>query len=220
MCLLCLRCLQQGYRPSGSNPSANHSSNSTIRNFLAIPADTPLMEGILGTRQGVHSTGGSSGSSARQMRAGQAGSSGASILTPVGSMPLGVVASSNYSRGLSQDSGGRWGNSGSNTNGLSVDSHLQQAGMSSSAGGTDSTMVGPIHTGGTQGSGSSGQGGGRGSGSGGPGSSGAKQTVAEKYAGITSLLKARSDIAVLRELKIGPLLGRGSYGRVYRGERC
>jgi hypothetical protein len=43
--------------------------------------------------------------------------------------------------------------------------------------------------------------------------------VAEKYAGITSLLKARSDIAVLRELKIGPLLGRGSYGRVYRGEK-
>jgi hypothetical protein len=34
---------------------------------------------------------------------------------------------------------------------------------------------------------------------------------------MSALLKARSDAAVLRDLKIGPLLGRGSYGRVYRG---
>eukprot|EP00878_Enallax_costatus_P007775 GHUV01008138.1.p1 GENE.GHUV01008138.1~~GHUV01008138.1.p1 ORF type:complete len:688 (+),score=144.18 GHUV01008138.1:513-2576(+) len=33
------------------------------------------------------------------------------------------------------------------------------------------------------------------------------------------LLKIRSDMAVLRDLKLGPLLGRGSYGRVYKGER-
>jgi hypothetical protein len=33
------------------------------------------------------------------------------------------------------------------------------------------------------------------------------------------MLKARSDMAVLRDLKIGPLLGRGSYGRVYKGEQ-
>jgi len=36
--------------------------------------------------------------------------------------------------------------------------------------------------------------------------------------GLSALLKARSDMAVLRDLKIGPLLGRGSYGRVYKGE--
>eukprot|EP00775_Hariotina_reticulata_P004708 gene4708-4959_t len=35
--------------------------------------------------------------------------------------------------------------------------------------------------------------------------------------GLSALLKARSDMAVLRDLKIGPLLGRGSYGRVYKG---
>jgi hypothetical protein len=35
--------------------------------------------------------------------------------------------------------------------------------------------------------------------------------------GLPALLKARSDMAVLRDLKIGPLLGRGSYGRVYKG---
>uniref|UniRef100_A0A383VHP9 Protein kinase domain-containing protein n=1 Tax=Tetradesmus obliquus TaxID=3088 RepID=A0A383VHP9_TETOB len=35
--------------------------------------------------------------------------------------------------------------------------------------------------------------------------------------GLSALLKARSDEALLRDLKIGPLLGRGSYGRVYKG---
>eukprot|EP00879_Flechtneria_rotunda_P007950 GHRR01008329.1.p1 GENE.GHRR01008329.1~~GHRR01008329.1.p1 ORF type:complete len:1448 (+),score=551.05 GHRR01008329.1:1287-5630(+) len=35
--------------------------------------------------------------------------------------------------------------------------------------------------------------------------------------GVHALLKQRSDMAVLRDLKIGPLLGRGSYGRVYKG---
>jgi hypothetical protein len=40
----------------------------------------------------------------------------------------------------------------------------------------------------------------------------------ERFSSVSALLKARSDVAVLRDLKIGPLLGRGSYGRVYRGE--
>jgi hypothetical protein len=40
----------------------------------------------------------------------------------------------------------------------------------------------------------------------------------ERFNSVSALLKARSDVAVLRDLKIGPLLGRGSYGRVYRGE--
>lgn len=35
---------------------------------------------------------------------------------------------------------------------------------------------------------------------------------------VPALLKARSDMVVLRDLKIGPLLGQGSYGRVYKGE--
>lgn len=39
-----------------------------------------------------------------------------------------------------------------------------------------------------------------------------------KISSAAALLKQRSDVAVLRDLKIGPLLGRGSYGRVYRGE--
>jgi hypothetical protein len=33
----------------------------------------------------------------------------------------------------------------------------------------------------------------------------------------TAVLKARSDAAVLKDLKLGPLLGQGCYGRVYRG---
>lgn len=40
----------------------------------------------------------------------------------------------------------------------------------------------------------------------------------DRLSSVSALLKARSDVAVLRDLKIGPLLGRGSYGRVYRGE--
>lgn len=34
----------------------------------------------------------------------------------------------------------------------------------------------------------------------------------------TAVLKARSDAAVLKELKLGSLLGQGCYGRVYKGE--
>lgn len=39
----------------------------------------------------------------------------------------------------------------------------------------------------------------------------------ERLSSVSALLKARSDVVVLRDLKIGPLLGRGSYGRVYKG---
>jgi hypothetical protein len=31
-------------------------------------------------------------------------------------------------------------------------------------------------------------------------------------------LKERSDAAVVKDVKLGPLLGAGSFGRVYRGE--
>jgi hypothetical protein len=36
--------------------------------------------------------------------------------------------------------------------------------------------------------------------------------------GMSALIKARADVALLRDLKIGPLLGRGAYGKVYKGE--
>jgi hypothetical protein len=49
----------------------------------------------------------------------------------------------------------------------------------------------------------------------GPGSSSSGD---DRRSAVYALLKARSDVAVLRDLRIGPLLGRGSYGRVYRGE--
>lgn len=42
--------------------------------------------------------------------------------------------------------------------------------------------------------------------------------INDRLDSLSNLLKARSDVAVLRDLKIGPLLGRGSYGRVYKGE--
>lgn len=48
----------------------------------------------------------------------------------------------------------------------------------------------------------------------GPGSSSSGD---DRRSAVYALLKARSDVAVLRDLRIGPLLGRGSYGRVYRG---
>jgi hypothetical protein len=44
--------------------------------------------------------------------------------------------------------------------------------------------------------------------------------VDDKLSNTSALLKARSDVAVLRDLRVGPLLGRGSYGRVYKGERA
>jgi hypothetical protein len=48
---------------------------------------------------------------------------------------------------------------------------------------------------------------------------GSKRTnrVSDRLDSLSALLKARSDAAVLRDLKIGPLLGRGSYGSVYKG---
>jgi hypothetical protein len=103
----------------------------------------------------------------------------------------------------------------------SSDAHIVAASLTSSAAGTESSSLGPLIVGGVQTGGSSGSGQGAAGPSSGsmPSSSSGRQTVAERYAGITSLLKARSDIAVLRELKIGPLLGRGSYGRVYRGKQ-
>jgi hypothetical protein len=42
--------------------------------------------------------------------------------------------------------------------------------------------------------------------------------INDRLDSLSNLLKARSDVAVLRDLRIGPLLGRGSYGRVYKGE--
>lgn len=44
--------------------------------------------------------------------------------------------------------------------------------------------------------------------------------INDRLDSLQALLKARSDVAVLRDLKIGPLLGRGSYGRVYKGKPC
>jgi hypothetical protein len=61
--------------------------------------------------------------------------------------------------------------------------------------------------------------GGAGSSAGAAGSRGQLGAVASR--GIFSppdLLKMRSEVAVLRDLKIGPLLGRGSYSRVYKGK--
>lgn len=51
---------------------------------------------------------------------------------------------------------------------------------------------------------------------------GSKRTnrINDRLDSLSALLKARSNAAVLRDLKMGPLLGRGSYGRVYKGEWC
>jgi hypothetical protein len=35
---------------------------------------------------------------------------------------------------------------------------------------------------------------------------------------MSALLKARSDAVVLKDIKLGPLIGSGSFGRVFRGE--
>jgi hypothetical protein len=51
------------------------------------------------------------------------------------------------------------------------------------------------------------------------GSSSGGTVADERRSAVFTLLKQRSDVAVLRDLTIGPLLGRGSYGRVYRGEQ-
>ncbi|WIA11806.1 hypothetical protein OEZ85_011898 [Tetradesmus obliquus] len=62
------------------------------------------------------------------------------------------------------------------------------------------------------------RGGGVSSSSGGGGSLASGSRALDRAAcGLSALLKARSDEALLRDLKIGPLLGRGSYGRVYKG---
>ena len=53
-------------------------------------------------------------------------------------------------------------------------------------------------------------------GPGGSGSSGGRG--GDRMQNIQSLLQMRSEMAVLRELKLGPLLGRGSYGRVHRAK--
>lgn len=50
------------------------------------------------------------------------------------------------------------------------------------------------------------------------GSSGTGSAADDRRSNMAALLKARSDVAVLRDLRIGTLLGRGSYGRVYRGK--
>jgi hypothetical protein len=86
------------------------------------------------------------------------------------------------------------------------------------SGGRDSGQAGmPASSGGAPGAGSAG---GAGSSAGAAGSGGQAGAVASRGIGsVSSMLKARSDMAVLRDLKIGPLLGRGSYGRVYKGEQ-
>lgn len=49
------------------------------------------------------------------------------------------------------------------------------------------------------------------------GSGGSRPAVDAGSRGVPALLKARSEMSVLRDLKLGLLLGRGSYGRVYKG---
>eukprot|EP00878_Enallax_costatus_P011749 GHUV01012265.1.p1 GENE.GHUV01012265.1~~GHUV01012265.1.p1 ORF type:complete len:598 (+),score=177.52 GHUV01012265.1:184-1977(+) len=50
------------------------------------------------------------------------------------------------------------------------------------------------------------------------GRGGSGMALYDRANNVSGLLKIRSDMAVLRDLKIGPLLGRGSYGRVYKGK--
>jgi hypothetical protein len=58
---------------------------------------------------------------------------------------------------------------------------------------------------------------GAGSSAGAGGSGGQAGAVAARgISNVSSILKAE-DVALLRDLKIGPLLGRGSHGRVYKG---
>lgn len=49
------------------------------------------------------------------------------------------------------------------------------------------------------------------------GSSSGGTVADDRRSAVFTLLKQRSDVAVLRDLTIGPLLGRGSYGKFYRG---
>lgn len=81
------------------------------------------------------------------------------------------------------------------------------------------SLAGPITStaaGRTAGVISSGSGGGSGEAAeGGAGGSGST-TASERVQQAQSLLQSRSAAAVLRELKLGPVLGRGSYGRVHR----
>jgi hypothetical protein len=82
----------------------------------------------------------------------------------------------------------------------------------SSAAATDSSSLGPISSSAAPGGGSSGAGPSTSDGAGGSGGR------PDAFSTMSALLKLRSDAAALKDLKIGPLLGRGSYGRVYRGE--
>jgi hypothetical protein len=88
------------------------------------------------------------------------------------------------------------------------------------SGGRGSGQAGmPASGGGAPGASSTGGGSGPGSSAGAAGSSGQGAVASRGMGNVSSMLKARSDMAVLRDLKIGPLLGRGSYGRVYKGEQ-
>lgn len=69
-------------------------------------------------------------------------------------------------------------------------------------------------------SGGGGGSGGAGSSAGVGGSGGQLGTSARSAGSVSNMLKIRSEKAVLKDLRIGPLLGRGSYGRVYKGERA
>eukprot|EP00883_Tetradesmus_obliquus_P005433 jgi/Sobl393_1/1585/SZX64196.1 len=66
-------------------------------------------------------------------------------------------------------------------------------------------------------SGGGGGSGGAGSSAGVGGSGGQLGTSARSAGSVSNMLKIRSEKAVLKDLRIGPLLGRGSYGRVYKG---
>eukprot|EP00878_Enallax_costatus_P000820 GHUV01000946.1.p1 GENE.GHUV01000946.1~~GHUV01000946.1.p1 ORF type:complete len:1662 (+),score=542.75 GHUV01000946.1:226-5211(+) len=98
--------------------------------------------------------------------------------------------------------------------GHNVSSSGQRVSGGSSADGSRGVPTAASGGGGARGTGGSGDGTSGGSGA---LSSGSTAFRSGGAGGVPALLKARSDMAVLRDLKIGPLLGRGSYGRVYKG---